>query len=130
MQHLVRDLNALYRELPALHRLDCEPEGFEWLEGGDVQQSVMAYLRRDGEGREVFAICNFTPTPHPQYRLGISHAGSYRLCLNTDSGDYGGSHYPTHATLATEAVESHGRPQSVVISVPPLATIIYERLSA
>jgi 1,4-alpha-glucan branching enzyme len=130
VQRLVRDLNALYRELPALHLLDCEPEGFDWLEGGDVQQSVMAFLRRDGEGAEVFAICNFTPVPHEQYRLGISHAGSYRLRLNTDATDYGGSDYPVHAALATEAFESHGRPQSVVVSVPPLATIIYERVPA
>ena len=129
VQSLVRDLNALYRELPALHRQDCEPEGFEWLEGGDAGNSVLAFQRQDGEGADAFAICNFTPLPQDNYRLGVPHSGRWRLRLSTDAGVYGGSDFPAHQELRCEAVSAHGRTRSVEISLPPLATLIYERLA-
>jgi 1,4-alpha-glucan branching enzyme len=128
IQSLVRDLNRLYRELPALHRLDCEETGFEWLEGGDTGNSVLAYQRLDDAGSEAMVVCNFTPNPHQQYRLGVPGPGVYRLRLNTDQGSYGGSDYPVLAELSTEQVAAHGRDHSVQLSLPPLATIVYERL--
>ena len=130
VQSLVRDLNRLYRELPALHVLDCEPEGFEWLEGGDTGNSVVAYQRQDDVGNAAIAVCNFTPVPHQAYRLGVPGPGEYRLRLSTDSEIYGGSDYPTHGRLQAEAVGAHGREHSVALSLPPLATLIYERVSA
>ncbi len=130
VQSLVRDLNRLYRELPALHVLDCEPEGFEWLEGGDTGNSVVAYQRQDDAGNAAIAVCNFTPVPHQAYRLGVPGPGEYRLRLSTDSEIYGGSDYPTHGRLQAEAVGAHGREHSVALSLPPLATLIYERVSA
>jgi 1,4-alpha-glucan branching enzyme len=128
IQQLVRDLNRLYRELPALHRLDCEAEGFEWLEGGDTENSVLAYQRQDGEGAELIVISNFTSMPHEDYRLGVPEEAGYRLCLNTDAGIYSGSDYPVEKSPATEAEEAHGREQSVVLSLPPLATLVYEKV--
>jgi 1,4-alpha-glucan branching enzyme len=128
IQQLVRDLNSLYRELPALHRLDCEAEGFEWLEGGDVENSVLAFQRQDGDGAEVIIIGNFTATPHESYRLGVPAEGRYRLALNTDAGAYSGSDYPVEESPATETEEAHGRDQSVVLSLPPLATLVYEKV--
>lgn len=128
IQSLVRDLNRLYGELPALHRLDCEEKGFEWLEGGDTGNSVLAYQRQDEAGSEAMVVCNFTPNPHQEYRLGVPGPGVYRLRLNTDQGSYGGSDYPVHAELSTEKVAAHGRDHSVQLSLPPLATIVYERL--
>ncbi len=128
VQTLVRDLNRLYCELPALHVLDCEAQGFEWLEGGDTGNSVVAYQRQDDAGNAAVTVCNFTPVPHAEYRLGVPGPGSYRLRLSTDEAGYGGSGYPVHATLKADAIAAHGREHSVLLSLPPLATVIYERL--
>ena len=72
-------------------------------------------------------VCNFTPSPQPGYRLGVPHAGQYRECLNTDSAHYGGSNVGTHfGEAASTEVPSHGRPQSIVINLPPLATVMLQ----
>src|SRR3712207_845239 len=79
VQALVRNLNAAYRAVPALHQLDCEPEGFEWIEGNDSDQSVVAYLRRgrDDPERVAIAVTNFTPLPRHGYRVGVPYPGWY-----------------------------------------------------
>ncbi|MDM4764664.1 1,4-alpha-glucan branching protein GlgB [Pelomonas sp. SE-A7] len=126
VQRLVRDLNHVYRELPALHKLDCESAGFEWLQQEDRQQSVLAWLRRDGEGHEVIVICNFTPVPRPDYRLGVPPGTkAWRERLNTDSAHYGGSNMGNlEATLRVEKKAAQGRPLSISVSLPPLATLV------
>jgi 1,4-alpha-glucan branching enzyme len=125
VQRLVRDLNRLYRSEPALHRLDSEAEGFEWLAVHDSEASVLAWLRRDDAGRMVVVVCNFTPVPRPGWRLGLPEGpGAWREWLNTDSQHYGGSDAGNGGqVLAVHDVPAHGRARSLVLDLPPLATL-------
>jgi 1,4-alpha-glucan branching enzyme len=124
VQALVRDLNRLYATEPALHALDSEPGGFEWLVGDDSANSVFAYRRCDGSGGEVVIVCNLTPVPRHGYRVGVQRAGWWAEALNTDAAVYGGSNVGNNGGVVTEGVTSHGKPQSVVLTLPPLATIV------
>ncbi|MDM0039605.1 1,4-alpha-glucan branching protein GlgB [Variovorax sp. J22G21] len=124
MRRLVRDLNNVYRHFPALHELDCEGAGFEWIVHDDVNQSVFAFIRRARDGSFVVAVCNFTPMVRHGYRLGVPAAGAYREIINTDNDVYGGSGVG-NGVVATEGVAHHGQPQSVVINVPPLGTVMW-----
>ncbi|MCA2998644.1 MAG: 1,4-alpha-glucan branching protein GlgB [Rhodocyclaceae bacterium] len=125
VKNLVRDLNLVYTEHAALHRLDCEPSGFEWIVADDREQSVFAWLRRDDHGNAVLVVCNFTPIPRPQYRIGVPSAGTYwHTLVDTDSLAYGGSDYRKSAKpFLSEPTKSHHQPASIVIDLPPLATI-------
>jgi 1,4-alpha-glucan branching enzyme len=125
VQRLVRDLNRLYRELPALHRLDCSGDGFEWIDAHDAERSLLSWLRRDGAGAMVLVVSNMTPVPREHMTLGVpAGAGAWREVLNTDSAFYGGSNLGNGAgPLAVSAEASHGRAQSIRLTVPPLATI-------
>ena len=125
---LVRDLNRLYRETPALHRFDCEPRGFEWIEASDTDNSVLAFLRRgdDGDGA-VIAVCNFTPVVRENYRVGAPQGGWWRERLNTDAACYGGSDVGNAGGVEAEDVPWHGRPHSLRLTLPPLATVVFER---
>ncbi len=125
VQRLVRDLNGVYRGLPALHRRDAEGSGFRWVVIDDRDQSVFAYLRFGDDGdAPVLAVCNFTPVPRDAYRLGVPHTGVWREVLNTDAETYGGSNMGNSGEVSAEAVASHGLPASVSLVLPPLATII------
>jgi 1,4-alpha-glucan branching enzyme len=129
IQSLVRDLNALYRSIPALHELDCEPSGFEWVDGGNTQQSLLSYIRKDksGSGRAL-VVCNFTPQVHHGCRFGVPAAGRWVERLNSDSEAYGGSNVGNLGGVEAEKQSAHGRPYSVEITVPPLATIVLEHV--
>jgi 1,4-alpha-glucan branching enzyme len=122
VQRLVRDLNTLYRARPALHALDGEAAGFEWLVGDDRDNSVFAWRRTDGAS-DVVVVSNFSPAVHHAYRVGVRAAGRWREALNTDDEDYGGGGVGNDGLLVTEPVPSHGRVHSLVLTVPPLATI-------
>jgi 1,4-alpha-glucan branching enzyme len=123
----VRDLNRLYRESPALHTQDFGPEGFEWITHDDAQRCLLAFVRHGRDGQKMLVVCNFAPVVHHGLRLGVPAAGTWRERLNTDSAYYGGSNVGTPFGAATsEAVHSHGRGQSIVIGVPPLATVFFE----
>jgi 1,4-alpha-glucan branching enzyme len=127
VQALVRDLNRLYRELPALHQLDCEAAGFEWLELHDSDQSVLAFLRRGADpARTTVVLCNFTPVPREEYRIGVPFGGHYGERLNTDASLYGGSNLGNYGGVTAEELSSHGRPYSLRLTLPPLATVILE----
>ncbi len=127
VQTLVRDLNHLYRELPALHQRDCEAEGFEWLELHDNEQSVLVFMRRaSGAAPNAVVACNFTPVPRYGYRVGVPLPGYYRERLNTDAGLYGGGNIGNGGGVASDDVGSHGRPYSLSLTLPPLATVILE----
>jgi 1,4-alpha-glucan branching enzyme len=126
---LVRDLNRLHRDVPALHRLDCEAAGFRWIVGNDADQSVFAWLRLSDDGAPPVAIvCNFTPVSRPGYRIGLSHAGVWREILNTDAGDYGGSGLGNGGWVKAEAEPSHGFPASAELILPPLATLYLQHV--
>ena len=124
VRRLVRDLNRVYRAEPALHTRDAEPEGFEWIEGGDVDQSVFSYERRGFEGdRPVVAVCNMTPVPRGDYLVGVPEEGQWEVLLNSDEEGYGGSGV-SPGRLETEPQGHHGRSQSLRLTLPPLATVV------
>jgi 1,4-alpha-glucan branching enzyme len=127
VRDLVRDLNRVYRETPALHRLDCDAAGFAWLSHDDREQSTFAWLRRDSEGGVAIAICNFTPVPRYGYRVGVPDDGAatWREALNTDSRHYGGSDLGNgDRALVAEPIAAHGCARSLSLTLPPLATVI------
>ena len=128
VQALVRDLNRLYRDTPALHELDCSPAGFEWIEHQDAEHSVLSFVRKgNAANSHVLVVCNFTPEVRHAYRVGVPEAGQYRERLNTDSQHYGGSNTGTSLGAAsTEPVAWHGRAQSLQLTLPPLATVMFE----
>ena len=127
VQALVRDLNRLYRERGALHALDCEREGFEWICSNDAEHSTLAWLRKDGRGASLLVACNFTPVPRHGHRLGVPGPGAWREVLNTDSAHYAGSNVGNGAgPLQAEPIGAHGRSHSIAVVLPPLATVVFE----
>ncbi|CAM3276691.1 1,4-alpha-glucan branching protein GlgB [Paracoccus nototheniae] len=125
MQELVGDLNRLYRDQPALHRLDCDPAGFEWIDASDTENSVLVYLRKSDDGAPpALVICNLTPTPHHDYRVGTPLPGLWREVLNSDEARYGGSNMGNHGLVGTDDAPCHGRDQSLSLTLPPLSTIV------
>ncbi len=124
VQRWVRALNALYAATPALHRKDCEADGFEWLVGDDRDQSVFAWMRRDGQGGEMIVIANFTPVPRHAYRLGVPNVlQTWRECLNSDDASFGGSGVVNATPLMPENTPAHGRAQSIALTLPPLSVV-------
>lgn len=123
VQHLVRDLNHCYRQQPPLYQLDFQSQGFEWLVVDDRENSVFVFVRRDEQGNEVLVVSNFTPVPRYAYRIGINQPGRWREIINTDSGYYHGSNLGNEGPVDSENIGSHQRPQSLVLTIPPLATL-------
>ncbi len=124
VQSLVKDLNRLYREEPALHGLDFDASGFEWIDCHDNSQSVLSFLRKDGAGRACAVLLNFTPVPRVGYRIGVPEAGRWREVLNSDSGYYGGSNVGNLGVLESAARPWMGRAHSLLVTLPPLAGIV------
>jgi 1,4-alpha-glucan branching enzyme len=121
--HAVRALNHVYRETPALYRLDESPEGFEWLEANDADNNVFAWVRKDGQGDVLVSISNFSPGVRADYRIGLPLPGSWVEVLNTDAAEFGGSGVKNAGRLEAEPIGWHGRSQSLSLTIPPLATI-------
>jgi 1,4-alpha-glucan branching enzyme len=119
---LVRDLNRIYRETPALHRLDHESDGFKWLSWQDEAHSVLSYLRRSEDDHAV-VLLNFTPVPRRGYRVGVPLPGRYREILCSDSRYYGGSDVGNDV-VPTEPTPWMEQPHSIVVTVPPLAGVV------
>ncbi|SDS82186.1 1,4-alpha-glucan branching enzyme [Halopseudomonas xinjiangensis] len=124
VQTLVKDLNNLYRNEPALHEWDGRPEGFQWLIGDDAANSVFAWLRSGEHGVPVLVIHNFTPMPRNGYRVGVPMGGVWSLLLNSDAEHYAGSNAGTQSEVRTEEIVSHGEAQSLSLDLPPLGTLI------
>ena len=125
VKRLVGDLNGLYRTCPALHQCDCEARGFEWIDSGDAEQSVIAFVRRGRDDTAlVVAVFNFTPVPRSGYRIGVPRAGRYRELLNSDSALYGGSNMGNGGGLDSIAAPCHGRSHSLALTLPPLSCIL------
>ena len=123
VQDFVRELNYVYKDTAPLYQLDQWPEGFEWLVADDGDNSVFVFERRDREGNRVIVISNFTPVVREGYRFGVNSVGEYREILNSDDLHYKGSGVSAGATVETEEVWSHGKPNSLSVTVPPLATV-------
>ena len=126
VQSLVRDLNHLYREHPALYRHDFEAQGFEWIDCHDAGQSVISYQRRGG-GERIIVVLNFTPVVRQNYRLGVPEAAYYQVILNSDSAFYGGSNLGP-AGFQSEPIPWMGRGHSIQLSLPPLAALVLRQL--
>jgi 1,4-alpha-glucan branching enzyme len=125
----VADLNRRYREEPALHQLDCQPAGFEWVDCNDPEESVLSFLRRSQTGDTVLVVCNFTPVPRHSYRVGVPGPGYWQELLNSDAGDYAGSGQGNMGGVHAESVPAHGRPYSLSLTLPPLGIVFLKRTS-
>ncbi|HLE78023.1 MAG TPA: 1,4-alpha-glucan branching protein GlgB [bacterium] len=125
LRRWVARLNALYRQEPALHALDCDPAGFEWIDASDADQSVLTFLRKEPHGGSVLIACNFTPVPRDRYRVGVPRPGAWTLLGNSDAVEFGGSGYGTADTADAQASPWHGRPSSVELTLPPLACVLW-----
>ncbi|WP_394106584.1 1,4-alpha-glucan branching protein GlgB [Xanthobacter flavus] len=125
IQSFVRDLNRLYRELPALHALDDRPEGFRWIVGDDRENSVLAFLRLAPDAAPVLAVINLTPVPRQGYRIGVPEAGRWREVLNSDAPLYGGSGMGNYGGVETREEPAHGEGQSLDLTLPPLSTLLF-----
>jgi len=114
-------LNRIYRDVPALHRGDVEPGGFEWIDGDDRVQSVIAFLRHGAPGDpEVLVVCNFTPVTRFDFRVGAPHRGPWREILSTDDRAWGGSGQTNPGSLHADDQPWHNRPWSLSLTLPPL----------
>jgi 1,4-alpha-glucan branching enzyme len=127
VQRLVRDLNALYRGAPSLHQRDCDSGGFAWIEANDAENSVLAWLRygRDGAA-PMLVICNFTPVPRHNYRVGLPFYGRWIERLNTDAEAYGGSGMGNMGAVMAEHTPSHGNAFSASFTLPALSTLYFQ----
>jgi 1,4-alpha-glucan branching enzyme len=124
VQQWVRDLNRFYRASPALYELDFSAEGFEWVDSNDSESSVIAFLRKDRAGTApVLVVCNFTPVPRSNYRLGVPRAGRWLECLNSDAQIYGGSGQGNLGALEAAPLPAHGHFQSLTLTLPPLGAL-------
>jgi 1,4-alpha-glucan branching enzyme len=120
-------LNRTYRAERSLHELDCDPAGFEWIDGSDSQQSMMSFMRKSRGGDQILvAIFNFTPVPRHNYRVGVPRGGYWQEILNSDSPVYGGSGYGNLGGTDADQVTAHGRPFSLNLIVPPLGAVFFK----
>lgn len=128
IEQWLADLNHLYCQEPALHELDCDPAGFEWVDGSDADNSVIAYLRKGkSPGEPILAVFSFTPAQLENYRVGVPSAGYWREILNSDAADYGGSGRGNSGGVESEAIPTHGRAHSLNLTLPPLGMILLRR---
>ena len=124
LKQFVADLNRAYAAEPALHQLDFDARGFEWIDCNDNENSVVSFLRRGKSGELIVAIINFTPVPRDGYRIGVPAAGAYDELINSDSHAYGGSNLGNAGVVFSEPLASHGHEQSLRLNLPPLGFLL------
>jgi 1,4-alpha-glucan branching enzyme len=128
LQRWVRDLNTFYRAEPAFHELDCEPGGFEWIDCNDSEQSVISLMRKGKSPDErMIVVCNFTPVPRHNYRVGAPQGGRWEEVLNSDAPLYGGSGQGNLGGVNAAPVSCHGRGYMLTVTVPPLGMVVFKR---
>ena len=128
VQRCVRDLNRLYRALAPLHEVDNSPAGFEWIACDDTTNGVFSFLRKAGStGQLVLVVCNFSPAPRHDYRVGVPRPGLWREILNTDAREYGGGGLGNCGGFPADDYGSNGRPYSLNLTLPPLAALFFEQ---
>jgi 1,4-alpha-glucan branching enzyme len=123
------DLNNVLKSCPPLYECDFDASGFEWIDCGDWQQSIIMFIRKSKtRGEYVLAVCNFTPIPCAHYRVGVPEFGFWKELLNSDASAYGGSGMGNSGGMSAEPVSAHGRPASLPLCIPPLSiTLFYKR---
>jgi 1,4-alpha-glucan branching enzyme len=124
MQNWLRGLNRVYRGEPSLHRRDFSHEGFEWIDAGNAEQSVIAFVRRSADAAPVLVLTNFTPVPRQNFLVGVPNRGLWREVLNSDALEYGGSGWGNMGSVDSVPVSSHGHTDSLNLQLPPLATVM------
>jgi 1,4-alpha-glucan branching enzyme len=124
VQQFVADLNRTYRAQPALHELDVEGSGFEWVDASDEGASVLSFLRRSTGGETILCVLNLTPVPRASYRIGVPREGTWRELLNSDASIYGGSGQGNLGAVEALPVPMHGRRSSVLLTLPPLSVVL------
>jgi 1,4-alpha-glucan branching enzyme len=123
-------LNRVYREEPALHEVDFEYSGFEWIDFSDVEKSIISFMRRaEGPGDDLIVACNFTPVPRTNYRIGVPEEGFYREILNSDAAMFGGSNMGNAGGVNADLVPKHRHQCSISITLPPLGVVVFKRRS-
>ncbi|MDX8383621.1 MAG: 1,4-alpha-glucan branching enzyme, partial [Ghiorsea sp.] len=127
LQLMQRDMNHLYKNVPALYEVDFDAAGFEWLDCNDAAQSVLSYVRRDNHGGEVYVALNLTPVPRPNYRLGVCQAGFYAELLNTDAAEYAGSNMGNAGGVQSLDVGAMGKPYAIDVVLPPLSCVVLQK---
>jgi 1,4-alpha-glucan branching enzyme len=128
LQSLLRELNRLYRASPAMHEVDFHYTGFEWVDFHDVENSVIAFLRRAEDPRDfILFFCNFTPVPRQGYEFGVPEEGFYEEILNTDSEWFGGSNMGNGGLVSSRPLPKHNRPHSIAVTLPPLAMVAFRK---
>ena len=122
---LVGDLNHLYRSEPALHAKDCDPSGFQWVQANDANNGVLGFMRLGFEtDTPILVVFNFTTAVHRNYRLGVPRGGEWKEILNSDAPVYGGSGQGNFGEVQAVRFGSHGQPNSIAITVPPLGMVL------
>jgi len=119
----VETLNRLHRAEPALHQLDFDPAGFEWVDASDTKASVLSFLRRARTGRDVLVVCNLTPVPRSDYAVGVPFGGSWVELANSDAELYGGSGWGNYGQVTAVEPGAHGRPFALPLVLPPLGVV-------
>ena len=128
VQALVRDLNRLYRDEPALHALDHDAAGFQWMDCNDADQSVISFCRFPAAGGDpILCVANFTPVPRHGYRVGVPRPGHWVEVLNTDAARYGGTDVGSGGGVWAEPVPAHGQPCSLHLTLPPLGVVLFRQ---
>jgi 1,4-alpha-glucan branching enzyme len=127
LQRWVEDLNRLYRSEPALCELDLQPSGFEWIDCNDALVSVVSCLRKGrSTGDLILVVCNFTPVPRLNYRVGAPCGGFWQEVRNSDAREYGGAGYGNLGGVEAAPIPYHGRPYSLNLTLPPLSTVFFK----
>lgn len=126
LQKLVTDINHLYRNKKALHELDNEGGGFEWIDCSDHENGIISFIRKQVDGAPLITICNFTPVVRSEYRIGVPNSAHYRELLNSDSSIYGGGNQGNSGGVESEPTASHGMDNSINLTIPPLGVIVLE----
>jgi len=128
LQSFVGALNRMYQERPALHEVEFDWQGFEWVDFTDAESSVLSFLRRSRDGADsLLFVFNFTPVVREGYRIGLPQTGTYQEVFNSDAETYGGSGVTNDDALRAEGVPWHGQPFSAGLRLPPLAMLALER---
>jgi 1,4-alpha-glucan branching enzyme len=127
IQRWVADLNRVYRNEPALYEDDLTPHGFEWIDCNDAESSVISLMRKGHTMQDlILVVCNFTPVPRPNYRVGVPRGGYWQELLNSDSSWYGGGNWGNGGGVDAVPVPMHARSHSLTVTVPALAAVFFK----
>jgi 1,4-alpha-glucan branching enzyme len=130
LKRFVADLNRVYGSEPALHEMDFDSAGFQWIDCNDHENSVISFLRRSAAGDVVLAVLNFTPVPRDGYRIGVPASGAFEEIVNSDSQTYGGSNVGNAGVVFSEPIAAHGHIDSLRLNLPPLGFLLLKQAAA